>query len=163
MSQLLTTTHLYIMRHGQAEELAGRDRDRALTKEGQHETREIARWLAKREVVPTQALVSPYLRARQTFDLMNRELHLPAKSVTTLDELTPHGDPAMVCDYLYALSRQSIPAVLVVAHMPLVSFLIEQLDPRQVAPMFPTSGLAHLLFDGHKGEYLGMHVPQLFD
>ena len=45
------------------------DRDRALTREGQQETREIARWLAVQNQVPTHALVSPYLRARQTFEL----------------------------------------------------------------------------------------------
>ncbi|MBP7547203.1 MAG: phosphohistidine phosphatase SixA [Corallincola sp.] len=159
MTQAVTTTQIYIMRHGQAEELAGRDRDRALTREGQQETREIARWLAVQERVPTHALVSPYLRARQTFDLVNHELRLPARQVSTLDELTPHGDPALVRDYLFALNQQRLGAVLIVAHMPLVSFLVELLDPRQVAPMFPTSGLALVRFDGDRGDYRGLRSP----
>lgn len=159
MIQQQPVRHLYIMRHGQAEELAGRDRDRVLTVEGQLEARQMGQWLASLKGAPRAALVSPYARARQTFELVNQSLRLPALQVTVLDELTPHGDASRIRDYLYALCQQQTEDLLVVSHMPLVSFLVELLDPRQMAPMFPTAAVARLNFDGEKGQYQGLTLP----
>lgn len=158
--EMWALSHLFIMRHGQAEELAGRDRDRILTQDGRTQSLAMGRWLAEQPLPPARALVSPYVRARQTFELVNQSLQLPAGQWSLLDDLTPHGSPELVRDYLRAAVTSSNGALLIVSHMPLVSFLVELLDPTQVAPMFPTSAIAHLKNEaGHFG-YRGLRVPE---
>ena len=159
MAEIWALSHVFIMRHGQAEELAGRDRDRTLTREGQAQSLAMGQWLAQQAVPPSRALVSPYVRARQTFDLVNQALQLPAAQFAELKDLTPHGDPALVRDYLQAAVTSSNGALLIVSHMPLVSFLVELLDPRHLAPMFPTSAIAHVQIADGRPSYCGLQVP----
>lgn len=146
--------HIFIMRHGQAEELAGRDKDRLLTPQGQSESLMMAQWLAEQGGRFDCALVSPYVRAMQTFELVNQVLSLGDDQITTMPELTPHGAPEVVRDYLHGLAADGLKTVLLVSHMPLVSFLVEQLDPSHATPMFATSSVARIEFDAEAGQGL---------
>lgn len=60
---------LILLRHGEAERSAasGSDYDRALTARGREDARAAGRWLAERGLKIDLALVSPAVRARQTW------------------------------------------------------------------------------------------------
>ncbi len=136
------------MRHGQAESLAGRDRDRALTHEGRRETLIMADRVAEIIGNSAHAMVSPYLRAQQTFEIVNQLLCLPAARIESSNDLTPHGCADEVADLIFAVAEDAaFSSLLLVSHMPLVSFLVEALDRKHSAPMFAPSSVAHLVLD----------------
>ncbi len=60
--------HIYVIRHGKAEEDSGSglDRDRVLRKKGHRQAEWLARVLTEREPVPKLVLCSPYERAMET-------------------------------------------------------------------------------------------------
>src|SRR6185312_1571313 len=58
---------LVLIRHAKAAE-GNVDRERPLAKRGMNEAPEIGRWLAERQLVPDRVVVSPALRARQTWE-----------------------------------------------------------------------------------------------
>lgn len=69
---------LYIVRHGAAGDSAewqGPDKDRPLTKRGKQVTAQVADRLAELGVKPDAIISSPYVRARQTADILARGLH----------------------------------------------------------------------------------------
>ncbi|WP_413701673.1 phosphohistidine phosphatase SixA [Psychromonas sp. KJ10-10] len=59
---------IYIMRHGQAEMMANSDSERALTALGREESEMMASSLANQKVSFDAVMVSPYLRAQQTWE-----------------------------------------------------------------------------------------------
>lgn len=139
---------LVIMRHGEAEILAGHDQDRALTALGKREASTVGQWFAAHVGRFDLALVSPFKRAKQTFQTVQRAGTIVSQS-RTLEQLVPSGNVAEVCDELWAIALQGeVSQLLVVSHMPLVAFLVETLDPQVAAPMFATCGLAVLELDG---------------
>ncbi len=77
---------LYLVRHASASDVAPSDADRELTKEGREESRILGAALRKAGTKPEQILTSPLLRARQTADIIARELNFPDE-VTACDEL----------------------------------------------------------------------------
>ena len=150
---------VFIMRHGEAGHQAATDAQRALTPRGREESQRVATWLAAQYSKITEvdtagierALVSPYLRAQQTFDVVKPLL--PAIKETEIwDALTPDCTPRPVADYLTALAASGLSSVLVVSHLPLVGYLVADLCTGEVPPMFATSGLAHLHIDASTGQ-----------
>ncbi len=79
---------VFIMRHGDAALDAASDAQRPLTLCGQDESRQIASWLSEQSVDIDQILVSPYLRARQTLEVVREVMALPAEP-EVMPELTP--------------------------------------------------------------------------
>lgn len=132
---------LLILRHGKAQATAERDADRQLTEQGQVQVR--AQASAHRHLFADvqRVFVSPYLRAQQTFQVLDQALagqSLPAPE--TVDWLTPEADVAAVCEQLQAVADQS---VLLVSHQPLVSELVAYLSGDGLLSM-GTASLAHL-------------------
>lgn len=154
------TMRIYIMRHGQAEVLAGNDSERQLTDAGCFESSQMADWLSE-QLEPLQwVLLSPYRRAVQTWRTVERTI--PCEQSQFLDELTPSGDAQRVCDYLYALiDQEKLENLLIVSHLPLVSFLVEMLAPGAGAPVFHTAAVACIDYDPKTmlGELLWMQSP----
>lgn len=117
---------LYLVRHGEAEPAAATDSQRKLTSRGEAEASAMARQLAERlrprseqvggEAAISDALVSPYVRARQTADCLHAEL--PALSFEESALLVPEGDPRELLDYL---DERGVERVLLVGHNPLLS------------------------------------------
>lgn len=140
-----------IMRHGDAQLEAASDAQRPLTVRGQDESRLMACWLKTRILDADRVLVSPYLRARQTLDVLRDELVLP-DGEEKLPELTPGGDVDLVCCYLQTLANEGLGSVLIVSHLPLVGYLVADLCPDEQAPMFATSAVACVTLDGESGE-----------
>ncbi len=81
----------------------------------------MANWLKGQKVDIERVLVSPFLRAEQTLDVVGDCMNLPAQ-VDVLPELTPCGDVGLVSAYLRALANEEIGSVLVISHLPLVGY-----------------------------------------
>lgn len=129
------------MRHSDAVLEAESDLMRPLTLRGCIESRQIGIWLNHQSVGIEQVLLSPYLRAEQTFKIIRETLYLPKKQIV-LQELTPSGDPKTVVKYLYTLSKKGVQSVLIISHLPLVGYLVSVLCPKEAPLMFVTSAIA---------------------
>jgi len=144
--------NLYLLRHGLAadESQTGKDADRPLTSKGKRKLRKIAQALEALQLQFELILSSPYLRARQTAEIVAEALN--AKHVLELtDCLTPHGDT----HELFALitSRKPIPRdVLLVGHEPYLSELISVLvsGSSSLAVVMKKAGLCKLSADSLK-------------
>ncbi|EHH5782640.1 phosphohistidine phosphatase SixA [Salmonella enterica] len=137
---------VFIMRHGDADLDAASDSVRPLTSCGCDESRLMANWLKGQKVDIERVLVSPFLRAEQTLDVVGDCMNLPAQ-VDVLPELTPCGDVGLVSAYLHALANEEIESVLVISHLPLVGYLVSELCPGETPPMFTTSAIANVTLD----------------
>lgn len=131
---------IYIMRHGEAGYHAFCDADRALTDYGQQQSQQVALWLKSQAIDLDYALVSPYLRAQQTFAEVNHII--PVNQFEILDALTPDGSSEQVADYLSILQAKKVESVLIVSHLPLVGYLVSELCPAITPPMFSTASIA---------------------
>lgn len=152
--------NIYIMRHGEAELDAEEDSLRALTKLGERQSLQVAQWLTARINRLDRVLVSPYVRAKQTWQAISSLLP-PAKVVEVEEELIPYGDAAKVADYLRALDMgDPEQTVLIISHLPVVGYMVNELCPAIAPPLFVTSGLASLKLNQGQGaleELLGPH------
>ncbi|MER2473275.1 phosphohistidine phosphatase SixA [Photorhabdus laumondii] len=131
---------IFIMRHGDAALDAISDAARQLTPRGCDESQKMACWLARQKHQIDLVLVSPYIRAEQTLQIVRKSLSLPDGEEVLLG-LTPSGDAATVSSYLQFLAEQGYNAILVVSHLPLVSYLVAELCPAETPPMFATSAM----------------------
>ncbi|QIL84792.1 phosphohistidine phosphatase SixA [Vibrio sp. HDW18] len=139
---------IYIMRHGEAQQFAASDAQRSLTERGCDESAAVAGASVSQQGVSgfDLVLVSPYLRARQTWQVLAE--HFSAAKVQTCDEITPYGQSDRVFDYLAALiDIEQLQSVLLVSHLPLVGYLVAELVDEMIPPMFPTSGMMCIDYD----------------
>lgn len=124
--------HLYIVRHGIAEDHSptGRDEDRALTEEGREKMKEEARGLKRLEPAVEHIFSSPLVRARQTAEIIGAELKM---KIDLLKVLAPGHSPAEVCDALKPYKNKAS-GIVVAGHEPdcseLVSYLLD--SPRAI-------------------------------
>ncbi|HGL6371089.1 TPA: phosphohistidine phosphatase SixA [Citrobacter koseri] len=137
---------VFIMRHGDAALDAASDSVRPLTSCGCDESRLMANWLKGQKVDIERVLVSPFLRAEQTLDVVGECMNMPG-NVDVLPELTPCGDVGMVSAWLQTLANEGVASVLVISHLPLVGYLVSELCPGETPPMFTTSAIASVTLD----------------
>ena len=121
--------NLFVLRHGIAVEPGTpgytHDADRPLTPEGERKLGQIAEAMEALELSFDLILSSPYLRARQTAELISKALE-GRKKLELSDSLTPGGSMKKLIDLLNHL--QSRPeSVLLVGHEPYLSGLISLL------------------------------------
>jgi phosphohistidine phosphatase len=149
------------MRHGEAQNFVEQgsrdDSQRALTAQGQLEAKMMGTWLQKMKVRPTEVFVSPYIRAQQTCAIATSMMNTV---ITTLDFITPSGDPKQMHDFIDGWYSEKVRAesesleqeqsVLIISHMPLVSYLVAELTQSGNAPIFSTAGIAHIDYDVDK-------------
>ena len=129
------------MRHGEAEPMSAEDQQRQLTVRGQHDVSQMALWLQHHYAAFDWIWASPYLRTRQTAELMLAK-QAPFSQLEIIPELVPEGDAALFKSYFDArLAEKPDARVLIVSHMPLVSFLVEAFTLPGQAPVFSTSQL----------------------
>jgi phosphohistidine phosphatase len=151
--------NIYIMRHGEAGYHASSDTQRALTPYGIKQSQQVAYWLQQQAIQLDYALVSPYLRAQQTFAEVNNILSV--NQVEIDPTLTPAGSPERIADYLLTLSDPNINGLLIVSHLPLVGYLVNQLCPSVSPPMFNTAAVACIhISPGRKTAFQWMHSAQ---
>jgi phosphohistidine phosphatase len=152
---------IFVMRHGQAEVIAPTDSLRALTADGVKEAEIAGRWLLENSQTLDCVFVSPYLRAQQTADAVIGQLSHVGKR-QTLSFITPEDSPKTVHDYLDAVSsEQQYQSILLVSHMPLVSYLVAELTTDKAMPIFQTGSIAHIDYDTDKmqGQLLRLITP----
>lgn len=115
--------NLYLLRHAIAVErgTAGiaLDRDRPLTEEGRNKLLKVARAMAVMELGFSVVFTSPYLRARQTADLVAAELQISSR-LRECEHLAAESRPADLVRFLIRLRPQPRD-VLLVGHEPFLS------------------------------------------
>ncbi len=109
---------VWVMRHGEAQGRARTDAERELTAHGRDEVLQSATHLIDK---PAPLIIaSPYVRTRQTAQLVREALGLSGEIVIA-PWLTPESDPDQV---LRTLDGHLAEHVLLVSHQPLVGALI---------------------------------------
>lgn len=150
---------IFVMRHGQAKPENIDDHLRELTENGHRESKVIGQWINKTKIVFDRILVSPYIRAQQTANSLLSEVD----SVTqfeTLDIITPLDSSKTVHDYIDGVCEDaSIEKILIISHMPLVSFLVAELTFNHDSPIFQTAAIAQIDYD--KAQMAGSLVKLL--
>ncbi|MBT1446329.1 phosphohistidine phosphatase SixA [Shewanella sp. JM162201] len=150
---------LFLMRHGEAGYQAQSDRDRTLTDTGRYHTRLMSNFLSRLVTEFDLVLVSPYLRAQQTWQELATHFPEPRKWLT-IDDLTPSSDPATAASLIEAYADQyKADKVLVIAHMPLLGYLVSELVRGVEPPLFATSGICLLDRHGEQCHQVWMHNP----
>ncbi len=132
------------MRHGEACTQIREDAQRPLTELGKLEAKVMAKWLKSTNIELDAIFVSPYLRAQQTAQTLYDDLKLSIP-LQTLELITPAGKAGEVHDYLDGMiSLERYENVLLVSHMPLVSYLLAELSIEKSAPIFATAAIAQI-------------------
>lgn len=130
---------LYLLRHGEAEPYGrGPDAQRSLVEAGRQAVQRKVSWLE-----PVEAfLCSPYLRARQTADIVKPAV---GDLEPVLDDrLTPDRP---VDEVLALLQSLPVESCLIVGHNPLLSHLASVLIGERHGVNLPTAGLVRLQAD----------------
>ncbi len=152
---------VFIMRHGQASFDAQSDAARPLTPQGELEAQMMGNWLSKMGNAPDLIWVSPYIRAQQTFQHVGQYL-TQKHQVKLMNMVTPSGSAKDVHDLLDGeLAVNNIEQLLIVSHMPFVSYLVAELTQQQKAPIFQTAGICEISYDSESnmGEFIRMVAP----
>lgn len=110
---------LWVLRHGEAEPHARRDAERELTAHGREQVLHSAARLIGQPL--DSILVSPYVRARQTAELVRKTLGFTS-GLVTVPWLTPDSEPKFAISKLPDTGN-----VLLVSHQPFVGDLISLL------------------------------------
>lgn len=152
---------LFVMRHGQAEMFSSSDTERPLTETGMLEAKVMGTWLNKEHLDIERIFVSPYVRAQQTCGQVFGVLE-SCPQLNTVDMITPSGSAREFHDYLDGIcALEKVSSLLIVSHMPLVSYLVEELTVEHNAPIFQTAGIAQIDYDlkRMKGHLVQMVSP----
>ena len=141
---------LYIMRHGQANPMGNIDHLRELTPAGYKEAQCMGKWFNQQALPLIQVFVSPYVRAQQTANAVLDEINGQVKR-ETINFITPLDDAKKVHDYLDGVCTETdIEHLLIVSHMPLVSYLVAELTFDHQSPIFQTAAIAQIDYDVEK-------------
>lgn len=150
---------ILIMRHGEAMPMQADDAGRKLTQHGHQETAKMGGWL-QAQYLPTGLLVSPYIRAQQTATEVKANNTFSFEQ--TCQDMVPEGNPQVAADYLETLiaMHPECNSWLLVAHMPIVSYIVDQLCPGNM-PIFNTGAVAVIDYDEtkQKCQYRSIHAP----
>ena len=152
---------LFIMRHGDASMIAKTDAQRPLTEQGMEEAGLMGKWLKGLDVNIDHIVVSPYLRAQQTASVILSQLEYKPRS-QTINSITPSGNAAQVHDFIDGfIETNHCQQLLMVTHMPLVSYLVADLTIDQQSPIFQTAAIAQIDYDikSMKGELVRLISP----
>jgi phosphohistidine phosphatase len=128
-----------LFRHGEAASSQGEDAHRFLTFKGRADTRKVGLALKSRQIVASQIVASPLVRAVQTAEILAYALGF---------EGTVTSDPAFVPDGDAVIAAKRIPistgVTIVVCHEPIVRAIAAYLSGQSSFPGFRTSGCALL-------------------
>lgn len=121
--------NLYLLRHGIAAELGThgltRDAERPLTAKGERKLWRIAEGIKALELSFDVILSSPYLRARQTAELIAEAIHASRK-IEFSESLTPAGSAKQLIDQINGVKAER-ENILLVGHEPHLSSFISLL------------------------------------
>jgi phosphohistidine phosphatase len=146
--------NLYILRHGIAVEPGtpgyAKDADRPLTPEGERKLLQIAEAMEALDLTFDLILSSPYLRARQTAEIVAGVFNA-RKKLDFSDSLACGGDTKKLVEYLKRLHPRP-ENVLLVGHEPYLSGLVSLLvsGEASLAVVMKKGGLCKLTTDSLK-------------
>jgi phosphohistidine phosphatase len=143
---------LMLLRHAKTEHDApsGRDQDRRLDKRGQADAAEIGGWIGRHPPFPDLVLVSPAVRAHQTWEIAWEAMKdlAPEPPVELVPELYG-ADPSQLLQTIRTASEADPRRLMLVGHNPgmheLALALTASADAngrKALADNLPTSGLA---------------------
>lgn len=117
-----TLKRVFLLRHGHAERDAPRDEWRNLTQRGRDEAAAVAGVIAAGGLVPRRIVSSPYVRARQTADIVAAALR--CGEVVEVPGVTPDDPPSRAVQVIDALVAGGPGDLMLVTHMPLIGALV---------------------------------------
>jgi phosphohistidine phosphatase len=146
---------LMLLRHSKTENDApsGRDRDRRLDDRGRRDAAEIGGWIGRHPPFPGSVLVSPAVRAHQTWEIAWQAMKalVPEPQVELVPELYG-ADPSQLLETIRDASAADPKTLMLVGHNPGMHELALALTGsgdaagrKALADNLPTSGLA--IFD----------------
>lgn len=160
---------IWIMRHGEAGFHANSDSERTLTSLGEKMAEKQGQWLGTRlqseQITLDKIIVSPYVRAQQTFQQLERGLQAVefsqplANVLETWDEITPIGSLETVLDYLAFLHEEGAKNVLLISHLPLVFDLVSVLTLHRESAHFYPAVIAEVQWNGKVGQIQAVEKP----
>ena len=148
---------LMLLRHAKTEHDApsGRDQDRRLDNRGRHDAAEIGGWIGRHPPFPDSVLVSPAVRASQTWEIAWEAMKglVPQPQVEFLPELYG-ADPAQLLEAVHAAAADDPKVLMLVGHNPGMHELAlmaagsgDAAGRKALGDNLPTSGLAILDFE----------------
>jgi len=140
--------NIYLIRHALAEDETPEKEDsqRALTDKGAKKMRQIAKGLRKLGVEFNVILSSPYLRAKETAEILGDVFKIK-KQVVLSDNLMPMGDPDLLIAEIN--EKYAVDTIALVGHEPYLTRLVSLLSA-QAAPVDITlkkGGVCRLVAD----------------
>jgi phosphohistidine phosphatase len=143
---------LMLLRHAKTEHDApsGRDRDRRLDNRGLRDAAEIGRWIGRHPPFPDSVLVSPAIRAHQTWEIAWEAMKglVPKPQVELVPELYG-ADPSDLLQTIHAAPGGNSQRMMLIGHNPGMHELALRLAGsgdaaarEALADNLPTSGLA---------------------
>ncbi len=150
---------LLLLRHAKTETNApsGHDQDRRLDDRGRRDAAEIGDWIGRHPPFPDQVLVSPAIRALQTWELAREAMkgHVPQPKVEFLPELYG-ADPTQLLTTIRMASATDPRRLMLVGHNPGLHELAltlagsgDDAAKKALSDNLPTSGLAIFDFATH--------------
>lgn len=133
---------IFIMRHGEAEVFAQSDETRSLTDFGQSSSLQQGIWLKTqlKFTAVDKVLVSPYVRAQQTFEQVNAAFEQQLTPIReNWEAITPYGNAEVVASYLAVLAQQGVENLLIISHLPLVSDIVLELCGKNNVAFLPAT------------------------
>ena len=131
------------MRHGEAERFRVQDNKRNLTNLGEKQASTAGKWLNNYLGADTPvdiAIVSTYARAQQTYEQLSKQVVVTEKQVC--EYVLPESDPKIAHNFVKVLLGESQPRViLIVSHMPFVSYFLEEVHVEKKSMLFDTSSV----------------------
>jgi phosphohistidine phosphatase len=136
------TRTLYLIRHAEAaDKLALQsDRDRALTKNGEWDAREVGKYFLKNKIQLDAIHHSPAVRTSQTAKCINESLQLPSQRLISVDAVY-HAHS----EILLALTRffdNEYSHVALIGHNPAISAYASELTIEDVPDFSPATVVA---------------------
>ena len=148
------TRRLTLLRHAKAQSIdaCAEDFERALTRRGNIEAKEMAARIVYRDLIPDLLLVSPAERAWATAEIIADACQLDGKQVQCARELylgTPETTWRLVTRRDAALRH-----VMICGHNPGLSQIASRLGPKPQARELPTAGIASAVWHNAQWETL---------
>ena len=142
------------MRHGEAEAFRVQDKTRSLTSHGKKQATDAGRWLASNLGANTPidiALTSSYVRAQETNLQLSSQVAVTETKIC--DDVAPEGDPKVAHEFVKVLFEDSplSNVLLIVSHMPFVSYFLEEIHRDKQTMLFDTSSIVVLDYDADSG------------
>ena len=138
---------LTLMRHADArwKDVGLSDLERPLSRRGTHAAQAMAQRLLSLKLLPDLVLVSPARRAQQTAEILARELSLPAARLLRDGGRYLAGAPELLKSVRGTGPR--ISHLMLIAHNPGLSELVELLSPEGADPTLGTAGVCSMTFE----------------